>query len=72
MHIFKVTRNSLLSSLPSFDVVNMGGETGREGNMVHRAERRRRSARARRYWAGGGAQGAGECWLRIILHNFCR
>jgi hypothetical protein len=46
----QITRNSLLSSLPSFDTVN---ETGREG-MARRAERRR-LGRAGRYWAGGGA-----------------
>ena len=64
-----LTRNSLPSSLPSF---NMVGETGREGNMAHRAERRR-SERAGRYWAGSGAQGAGEfCVVATILHNLCR
>ena len=46
----QITRNSLPSSLPSFDMVN---EMGREG-MARRAERRR-SERAGRYWAGGGA-----------------
>ena len=48
----------------------MVGETGREGNMAHRAERRQ-SERARRYWAGCGAQGAGEfCVVAIYFAQF--
>jgi len=44
VHIYVVTRNSLLSSLPSFDMIH---ETGREG-MARREERRRFSERAGR------------------------
>ena len=44
--------------------------TGRESNMVRRAERRRLE-RAGRYWAGGGAQGAGEfCVVAIYFAQF--
>ena len=55
VQIFYLTRNSLLPSLPSFDVVD---EAGREG-MARRAERRL-TERAGRYRADGGARGACE------------
>jgi len=54
-HFIWLTRNSLLSSIPSFNVVD---ETGREGSMARRAERRL-SERAGRYPATGGARAGG-------------
>ena len=60
VHIFVVTRNSLLSSLPSFDVVH---ESGREG-MARREEWMRLSK---------GAGRAGEfCVVSIYCAHFMR
>jgi len=55
-HFMLLTRKSLLSSLPSFDVVN---ETDWE-DMVHRAKRYQAAGGSGRYRASGGAQGTGK------------
>ena len=63
-HFLLITRNSLPSSLLSFDVVD---ETGREGSMACRAERYRAAGGAGRYRAGCGARGEGK----FCVHIFC-